>query len=157
MVWLALYNLKWLEFENIFCYPLGLFVMLELHYVPGSHGSHGSQKRSSQWCFSHFCLCVQVLLSLATFSQGLSRSAMTEARRRYGLSRMVLRFIPACNVLLGPLTFCYVAIKFCYVYQVLSRFSTINVGDEWFLSPNMPTVLRGGPQSCCNRYIMHPW
>ena len=29
--------------------------------------------------FSHFCLCVQVLLSLATFSHRLSRSAMTEA------------------------------------------------------------------------------
>ena len=56
--------------------------MLGLHYVPGSHGSHGSQKRSSPWCFSHFCLCVQVLLSLATFSHGLSRSAVTEARRR---------------------------------------------------------------------------
>ena len=32
--------------------------------------------------FSHFCLCVQVLLSLATFSHGLSRSAVTEARQR---------------------------------------------------------------------------
>ena len=31
---------------------------------------------------SHFCLCVQVLLSLATFSHGLSRSAVTEVRRR---------------------------------------------------------------------------
>ena len=53
-----------------------------LHYVPGSHGSHGSQKRSSPWCFSHFCFCVQVLLSRTTFSHGLSRSAVTEARRR---------------------------------------------------------------------------
>ena len=26
-------------------------VMLGLHYVPGSHGSHGSKKRSSPWCF----------------------------------------------------------------------------------------------------------
>ena len=32
--------------------------------------------------FSHFCLCVQVLLSLATFSHDLLRSAVTEARRR---------------------------------------------------------------------------
>ena len=32
--------------------------------------------------FSHFCLCVQVLLSLATFSHGLSRSAVAEPRRR---------------------------------------------------------------------------
>ena len=31
--------------------------------------------------FSHFCLCVQVLLSLTTFSHGLSRSAVTETRR----------------------------------------------------------------------------
>ena len=55
--------------------------MLGLHYVPGSHGSYGSQKRNSPSCFSHFCLCVQVLLSLATFSHGLSRSAVTEALR----------------------------------------------------------------------------
>ena len=27
--------------------------------------------------FSHFCLCFQVLLSLATFSHGLSRSVVT--------------------------------------------------------------------------------
>ena len=32
--------------------------------------------------FSHFCLCVQVLLSLATFPHGLSMSAVAEARRR---------------------------------------------------------------------------
>ena len=32
--------------------------------------------------FSHFCLCVQVLLSLATFSHDVSRSAVTEAPRR---------------------------------------------------------------------------
>ena len=44
--------------------------MLGLHYVPGSHGS---QKRSSPWCFSHFCLCIHVLLSLTTFSHGLSK------------------------------------------------------------------------------------
>ena len=53
--------------------------------------------------FSHFRLCSQVLLCLATFSHGLSRSAVTETR--YGLSRMVLRFLPACHVLLGPITF----------------------------------------------------
>ena len=84
-------------------------------------------------CFSHFCLCVQVLLSLATFSHGLSRSAVKVCRDigspvRYGLSRMFLRFLPVCHVLLGPLTFCYVAIKFCYVYQVMSRFSTMKRG-----------------------------
>ena len=32
--------------------------------------------------FSLFCLCVQVLLSLATFSHGLSMSAVSEPRRR---------------------------------------------------------------------------
>ena len=64
-----------------FIYPT-CYLMLGLHYVPGGHGSHGSQKRSLPWCFSHFCLYVQVLLSLATFSHGLSRSAVTEACRR---------------------------------------------------------------------------
>ena len=32
--------------------------------------------------FSHFCLCVQVLLRLATFPDGLSMSVVIEARRR---------------------------------------------------------------------------
>ena len=32
--------------------------------------------------FGHFCLCFQVLLSFATFSHGLSRSAVAEACRR---------------------------------------------------------------------------
>ena len=52
--------------------------------------------------FSLFCLCVQVLLILATFSHGLSRSAVTEARRHV---TVCLCFLPACHVLLGTLTF----------------------------------------------------
>ena len=51
--------------------------------------------------FSHFCLCVQVLLSLATFSHRLSRSAMTEA----------LRCATVCHGLFyissQPATFCW--------------------------------------------------
>ena len=31
---------------------------------------------------SHVCLCIQVLVSLATFSHGPLRSAVTETRRR---------------------------------------------------------------------------
>ena len=30
---------------------LKVILMLGLHYVPGIHGGHGSQKRSSPWCF----------------------------------------------------------------------------------------------------------
>ena len=37
---------------------------------------------ASRGDFSNFCLYVQVLLSLATFSHDLSRSTVTEARRR---------------------------------------------------------------------------
>ena len=51
--------------------------------------------------FSHFCLCVQVLLSLPKFSQGLSRSAVIEASRRatvcHGLFYLSSR----------PATFCW--------------------------------------------------
>ena len=72
--------------------------------------------------FSHFCLCVQVLLSLATFSHGLSRQRLAGA----------LRSVTDCSTFppgqlrsVGNFTFCYVAIKFCYVYRVLSRFSTM--------------------------------
>ena len=41
-----------------------------------------SRNVARRGAFSHYCLCVQVLLSLATFSHGLSRSAVTEARQR---------------------------------------------------------------------------
>ena len=105
------------------------FGMLGLHYVPGSHGSHGSQKRSSPWCFESFLsLCSSSVRSRYVFSRSVKVCRDRGSPARYGLSRMVLRFLPACHVLLGPLTFCYVAIKFCYVYQVLSRFSTIKRG-----------------------------
>ena len=90
--------------------------------------------------FSHFCLFVQVLLSLATFSHGLSRSAVTEARRR----------VKVCHgwfyVSSRPATFCWdlsrfvtlrsssaTSIKFC------QGFLRKKVDDEWCLSPNMPT------------------
>ena len=53
------YHLALLTTDVIFAsWPLQQFLlspnaylMLGLHYVPGSHGSHGSQKRSSPWCF----------------------------------------------------------------------------------------------------------
>ena len=103
--------------------------MLGLHYVPGSHGSHGSQTRSSPWCFESFLsLWSSSDKSRYVFSRSVKVCRDRGSPARYGLSRMVLRFLPACHVLLGPLTFCYVAIKFCYVYRVLSRFSTMKRG-----------------------------
>ena len=113
-----------------------LSLMLGLHYVTGSHGSHGSQKRSSPWCFYSFLsLCSSSAKSRYVFSRSLKVCRDRGSPARYGLSRMVLRFIPACHVLLGPLTFCYVAIKFCYAYQVLSRFSTIKRGRWMVFEP----------------------
>ena len=63
------------------------FLMLGLHYVPGSTAVTVVRNVARRGVFSHFCLCVQVLLSLATFSHGLSRSAVTEARRRATVCR----------------------------------------------------------------------
>ena len=75
--------------------------MLGLHYVPDSHSS---QKRSSPWCFSHFCLCVQVLLSLPTFSHGLSRQRLAGTLRSVTDCSMfppdLLRSVGASQVLL---------------------------------------------------------
>ena len=65
--------------------------------------------------FSYFCLCVQVLLSLAAFYHGLSRSAVSEARRRARSVTDGSTFPPGLPRSVGPLTFCNVAIKFCYV------------------------------------------
>ena len=53
---------------------------------------------------------------------------MTEAGRRYGLTRMPVRFLPACHILLGPPTSSYVPNKFCYIYQALSRVPTMKRG-----------------------------
>ena len=100
--------------------------MLGLHYVPGSHGN---QKRSSPWRFESFLsLCSSSVKSPYVYSRSVKVCRDSGSPARYGLSRMVLRFLPACHVLLGPLTFCYVAINFCYVYRVLSRFSTMKRG-----------------------------
>ena len=90
---------------------------------------------------SHFCLCIQVLLSLATFSHGLSRSAVTEARRRatvchgwfYDSSRPAT-FCGDLSRFVTLRTSSATSIKFC------KGFLRYNVGDEWCLSPNMPTV-----------------
>ena len=112
------------------------FLMLGLHYVPGSHGSHGSQKRSSPWCCKSFLsLYSSSVKSRYVFSRSAKICRDRGSPARYGLSRMVLRFLPACHLLWGPLTFCYVAIKFCYVYQVLPRFSTMKHGRWMVFEP----------------------
>ena len=74
--------------------------------------------------FSHFCLCVQVLLSLATFSHGLSRSAVTEAHRRATVCHGLF------NVSSRPATFCWDLSRFATLRSssATSRFSTIKRG-----------------------------
>ena len=107
--------------------------MLGLHYVPGSHGS---QKRSSPKCFESFLsLCSSSVEFRYVFSRSVKVCRDRGSPARYGLSRMVLRFLPVCHVLLGPLTYCYVAIKFCYVYQLLSRVSTMKRGRWMVFEP----------------------
>ena len=53
----------------------------------------------------------------------------------YGLLQIIVRFLPAYHVLLGPLTLCYVSTKFCFIYQVLSRFSTLKHGRRVVFEP----------------------
>ena len=81
---------------------------------------------------SFLSFCSSFVKSRYVFSRPVKVCRDRGLPARYGLSRMVLRFLPACHVLLGPLTFCYVVIKFCYVYQVLSRFSTMKRG-RWIV------------------------
>ena len=68
--------------------------------------------------FSHFCLCIQVLLSLTTFSHGLPRSAVTEARRR----------ATVCHgwfyVSSRPATFCWDLSRFVTLRSSLLRLSS---------------------------------
>ena len=76
---------------------------------------HPSQKSSLRGVFSHFRLRIQVLLSLAMFSHGLSMYCNSGLRGHYGLPRMIVHSLRACHILLGPLTFCCIPIKFFYV------------------------------------------
>ena len=79
--------------------------------------------------FVIFVFIFKFCKSLYVFSWSVKASV---AGVHYGLSRMISRFFPVCHVLLGPLMFCYVPTKFCYVYRVLSRFSTMKRG-RWFV------------------------
>ena len=83
------------------------------------------------------------------------------------LLRPLVRFLTACHVLIGPLTFCCFTIKVCHVYQVLSRpirvsrdrrvrggkklqqsvFSEPTKGKTWMLSTKMILYL----------YVMVRW
>ena len=93
---------------HVLLYTLPDLLMLCLHYVPGSQGSHSSQKRSSLWGFGQICLPIQVWLSLTTFSQGIHDRSSTA---HYVLSWMIVCFLLACHVLLGPLMFCSILTK----------------------------------------------
>ena len=54
--------------QDFYCLLLGL------HYVPGSHGSHGSQKRISSWCFESFLsLCSSSGKSRYVFSRPVKK------------------------------------------------------------------------------------
>ena len=86
--------------------------------------------------FSHFLsLNSSSVKSCYVFSRSVKVCRDRGSAARYGLSRMVLRFLPACHILLGPHTVCYVTIKFCYDYPVLSRFSTMRRGRWMVFEP----------------------
>ena len=110
-------------------------------YYAGSHECHDSQKRSSHLGFWSIIVFVIVLLSVLlrflTVCQGIRDRGSTA---RYGLTRTVVRLLPACHVLLEPLTSSYVPTKFGYVYQFPLRFSTVKHGRCVELSPFVPTV-----------------
>ena len=77
---------------------------------------------------SFLSFCSSYVKSHYVFSRSVKVCRDRGSPDCYGLSQRVLRFLPACHVLWGPLTFCYDAIKFCNVYQVLLRFSTMKRG-----------------------------
>ena len=99
-----------------------------------------TEKHSSPWGFDHFVF----IFKFYVFSQSVNVSVDRGSTGHYSLTRMSVRYLMACHVLLGTLTLCYVPTKFCYVYQVLSRFSMVNGDDGLCLSPFVPTVVKGG-------------
>ena len=134
--------------------------MLRLHYVPGSHGSQGSPKRSSPSFVGHFCLCIQVLLRLVAFSHGLSRypwqTVGAESRRVHGALHLGPRsatanctFPPDLPRSVGTSHVSSRSIKFCHVYQVLSRFPTVKRGRRVVFKPVCAPIIKKRSQSCC--------
>ena len=85
--------------------------MLRLHYVPGSHECHDSQKRSSQWGFWSFLSSSSSSVSCYVLSLS-EKISVTEARWRAMVCHGWL------YVSSQPATFTssYVPTKFCYVY-----------------------------------------
>ena len=87
--------------------------------------------------FCHLCLCVQVLLSLATFSHGLSRSAVAEARRRATVCHGWFYVPPR------PETFCW----------YLSRFVTLRSSSAMSIKLCQGTWAMNGVRTpICPRY-----
>ena len=131
-------------------------LMLRLHYAPGSHGSHGSLKRNC-------CLRIQVLLRLVTFSHGLSRylwqTVGAGSRRVHGALRLgpqsatvECTFPPDSPRSVG---FSNVLIQFCHVYQVLSRFPTVERGRRVVFEPVCTHGMKKKSQSCCKHCIQN--
>ena len=109
-------------------------------------------------CFGHFCLRIQVLLCIMTFSHGLSRypwqTVCAESgrvhfalREAQGLPRLIVHFLPTFHVLLEPLTLSSSAtsIKFC------QGFLRWNVDDRRRL--NLCPRYKKRSQSCCKHCI----
>ena len=103
-----------------------LKLMLCLHYVPGHHDSRDSPKRSAPWFFVIFVFAFKfcyISLRFLTVYQGIRDRAWVlnpgdspvQCFSTKGLPRLIVRFLPACHVLLGPLMFCHVSIEFCHV------------------------------------------
>ena len=89
--------------HSVFMGPLQyIFARFTLCY----RQSRSQKPISSPWCFSHFLsLCSSSVKSCYVFSRPVKVCRGRGSPAHYGLSRMVLRFIPACYVLLGSLIF----------------------------------------------------
>ena len=94
------------------------------------------------------------------FSRSVKVNRDRGSTAHYGLAWMIVRFLTACHVLLGPLTFSYVPTTF------VSSATTIEFCQgilRWILdnglclSPFVPTVWKWGQQSCCSYYILTLW
>ena len=73
----------------------------------------------------------------------------------HNLSRLIVHFLSACYVLLGHLTFHHVSIKFCLIYQVLSRFLTVKCGPWVVFEPVCDHGIEKWSQSCYKYCILN--
>ena len=136
------------------------YILLHLHYVPGSNGSHGSPKHRSPWHFGHFCS------SFATSRYVLSRSIKVSVTDRVcwipGSPRRTTFSSIACHgrlyVSSRLATFCWTSHVYLRFDQVLPRPSSsvkVSYDETWTMGDVCADGMKKRSKTCCKHSFLN--